>query len=287
MLRPSLATVAALAALAAFAVGACGSFGETSSSTDASAPMTGGDEGGMQPEGGDVGEGGVPPGAHCPAGRGAAMVDTGMFCVDSTEATVEQYKRFLSDVGPGLDDARCIGVSLVPGTQASCSTSYAFSTANGHMPVRCASWCNAYAYCKWANKRLCGALAPGGGPFPAITTPGANEWTYACTGGDPARVFPYGMTYDGSKCITGRAPGDGPDEVATTVGCVGGFPGLFDMSGNMREWVDACTDAACLRMGGSYAEKDNDVSCAAGSLDRRRDEQSIPSGIRCCADRVP
>mgnify|MGYP002145378841 CR=1 FL=1 len=70
-----------------------------------------------------------------------------------------------------------------------------------------------------------------------------SQWTHACTkGGDGQHKYAYGNTYNASACTT---PGSGrsqPTEVGSQSQCVGGFPGLFDMIGNVSEWEDGCDD---------------------------------------------
>ena len=58
--------------------------------------------------------------------------------------------------------------------------------------------------------------------------------------------------------------------VGSLAGCQGGFPGVFDMSGNAAEWEDSCGRAAadastakdpCILRGGSYQHSQSGVSC--------------------------
>jgi len=73
-----------------------------------------------------------------------------------------------------------------------------------------------------------------------------SEWFNACShGDDKLHAWAYGVAFDEDAC----APADGstPFPVASYPGCVGGYPGLFDMSGNVGEWTNECSfdDASC------------------------------------------
>jgi hypothetical protein len=69
--------------------------------------------------------------------------------------------------------------------------------------------------------------------------------------------------------------------------CIGGSPGLYDMSGNVAEWEISCDGATdeCLVRGGAFDGLAVDVACTSsrqvpripGSLS---DYQKI--GVRCC-----
>lgn len=73
--------------------------------------------------------------------------------------------------------------------------------------------------------------------------------------------------------------------------CVGGYPGLFDMSGNVNEWEDSCAGSlgssdACLLRGGAY--DDGFASgllgcCLAANAHNLRSAADPTVGFRCCS----
>jgi formylglycine-generating enzyme required for sulfatase activity len=151
-------------------------------------------------------------------------------------------------------------------------------------------WCDAYAYCKWAEKRLCGKIGGGANAWDDFADPTKSEWQNACSAGG-TRTFPYGDTYMASAC-NGRETG--PNETApveSNATCEGPFAGLFDLSGNVREWEDSCYEATgpedlCRSRGGSWHSLyDTALSCSlTESMYDNREEQSSAQGFRCCAD---
>ena len=65
----------------------------------------------------------------------------------------------------------------------------------------------------------------------------------ACSGSE-GRAFPYGDSYDAAACnsrsstaIATGAP-TGTAAVGSFSACQGGLPGLYDMAGNVAEWVE-------------------------------------------------
>jgi formylglycine-generating enzyme required for sulfatase activity len=83
-----------------------------------------------------------------------------------------------------------------------------------------------------------------------------------------------------------------PVPVKTLPACVGGVPGLYDMSGNVFEWQDGCEprrDAGgpleddCPATGGDYGEVPSTMRCAAREIHSRHDQVGWV-GFRCCKD---
>jgi formylglycine-generating enzyme required for sulfatase activity len=221
-----------------------------------------------------------------------ARIVTKPICVDSTEVTQSQYQQFLT-----ATDGDTSG--QVPGCEWNLNYSPALMCGfdpNGHAsyPVNGIDWCDATAYCRWAGKRLCGG--PNGGLIETssasdLAMAEVSEWTAVCSHGGE-RGYPYGTMFDGEACNGGEHSGPRAIvAVETTPGCEGGYPGIFDLAGNVHEWENACfpldglpgrTDKCWFR-GGSYHDLVNSCS-SAWEVSRDYVDQDCDIGFRCCAD---
>lgn len=236
----------------------------------------------------------------CPTGRGPEMVRARDSCVDSTEVTVGQYRQFLTamsaldDRGLGSQGAECTWNTTFtpeywyPETPKESSLSLTPAQIDAR-PIGVVDWCDARAFCAWSGKRLCGKV--GGGPvdLAAAPTP-AGEWFVACSH-NGLNPYPYGASYVAGACNDDVSDGDGRSAVKAFPGCTGGYDGLFDMSGNMAEWIDACertgapdaSTTSCGVIGGPWNFDGTLVRCS--SMQQRPRADAIPQiGIRCCAD---
>ena len=196
------------------------------------------------------------------------------YCVDSTEITFADYQKFLTAKGGNTSGQ----ISL-----CSANTSYApGAIGSGNLPVHDVDWCDAVAYCQWAGKRLCGKIGGGSVPQSDFTDPAINQWLYACSAGG-TQPYPYGSTYEAGACETDLEAG-APTPVGTHPKCVGGFPGLFDMVGNVWEFVDApdTTQNTVLIYGASYTNNDPTYGCGTGfAFPFASKAQDV--GFRCCS----
>jgi sulfatase modifying factor 1 len=219
----------------------------------------------------------------CPVDSGVAFVRAGSFCIDSTEVTNEAYALFLTTHTP-MNTAQ----------PAACAWNSSFTPKSGwpasepKFPVYYVTWCDAYAYCASVGKRMCGKIGGGGVDVSQLTTAATDQWYAACShAGDGLHGYPYGNAFDAVACNGGTtADASAPiARVASFAGCVGGYPNVFDMSGNVREWEDSClADAGAVdncRVRGNAAD-DTDVSCG---VDRfwPRGYASAHTGFRCCS----
>lgn len=203
------------------------------------------------------------------------------YCIDSTEVTREQYKTFLAQapVPPG-QPAPCDGNSDFTPTSA-----WPPNGSQKQRPVVGVDLCDAAAFCAWAGKRLCGAIGAAGTSVSGGDNASVSQWLNACSNGG-ALDFPYGDAYDGKRC-NGSDYGKGDVmNVAATGQCIGGVPGLHDMSGNVREWEDACDDNDCRVRGGAYngtSDDSGELWCAS-SVTQDRLQADAFTGFRCCRD---
>jgi formylglycine-generating enzyme required for sulfatase activity len=210
----------------------------------------------------DVTDGGTTS-SDCPSGRGPAMVKVAAsvpsFCIDTTEVTESQWASFR---------AAGAGTSLLPPECAFKATYNLGSTQGAMRPVGNVDWCDAFAFCAWASKRLCSP----------------SEWQTACTGGT-GRTYPYGNTFDGSACNGGQF-GQSTD-VGSLPGCQGAAAGLYDMSGNIDEWSLRCATStgagdSCSTHGGDYSNDPPEELTCTSAYPRSRSTVLAFVGFRCC-----
>lgn len=150
------------------------------------------------------------------------------FYMDRHEVTNARYRRFLGAIeGAGSADVDHPGQ---PADQDHERRYVGPSLLGDEQPAAGVNWFDAYAYCKWAGRRL----------------PTEAEWEYAARGGGDYRIYPWGNedpdaegTYRANYSPQKGAKADGHPRSAP----VGSFPegaspfGLLDMAGNAEEWV--------------------------------------------------
>src|SRR5262245_12465852 len=145
----------------------------------------GGDGGSSAGDGGTGGSGGMDD--PCGGTDGPEMIELDGFCIDSTEVTNAQYERFYDAVENGT----------TPDQPAPCSWNDSFApnatgvNETGDHPVRGVDWCDAYAFCAWAGKRLCGSPAGGAATYDSPANEDESEWFAACSE-NGMKAFPYG-----------------------------------------------------------------------------------------------
>lgn len=258
----------------------------------------GGSDGGTSPNDGSSAvdsassdTGGAEAGSGCVAAIGGPTLvridpldGAGTFCVDRTEVTRGQYVTFLTS-GAKSNHPRCaFKTSYQPGG------SWPPRADERDLPVADVDWCDAEAFCSWAGKQLCGARS--GGP---LASSSANDVAqsmlgYACSGGG-VKTYPYGNTYDGKACNDLEYDAGGPVAVATIPTCQGGFPGLFDLAGNVAEWIDACDQGGgagaadpCIAFNSPYYEQQPDeLECSHIRYELPRNVRFDYIGFRCCS----
>jgi formylglycine-generating enzyme required for sulfatase activity len=296
---PAIVAIAACGIdLTGAAISTAADAGPDADAPDVHGADAGGDDGSSAPEPIDAG-----PDAHddagCPIGRGPTMVrvggDAGTFCIDVTEVTNAHYAAFLADpthpsvTTPAACSAK--GGNHLPHNDDTNGSAWPPDAGGLKRPVICVDWCDAYAFCRWAGKRMCGALGGGDAPFNDPTDMRLREWTIACSA-NGTRAYPYGAGYIGGQCNDGTiAPKDTRD-VASLSQCHGGASdAIFDQSGNVEEWEGSCDGTTsmsdhCIRRGGSFMDNGaGSFECLNGyDPTRARSLRSPDIGIRCCAN---
>ncbi len=302
-----------LLALASTQLGACSNKDEIQAE-----PSTGG--GGAGGVGGGGASGGTTGTPGCPkAVAGADLVllpsSTGKsYCMDAREVLNSEYKAFLdANPTPPAQPAECAwNTQLTPeiwheGDDSppdnKCPEGEWRVDSAPDLAVSCVDFCDAYAYCKWAGKRLCGEQGKAGDKVDVLPTPDdlhkvaistKSEWFDACTQGGKT-AYPYGDAFEAGRCIdvtkytsagtaalnTKNLNGD------TCAGSTAPFDAVHHLSGNVYEWANLCTDGGvtCKFNGGSYGSQPEELACAypgigyAGTI-------NVYVGFRCCADAV-
>jgi formylglycine-generating enzyme len=229
------------------------------------------------------------------------------YCIDKTEVSIERYARWLAgSPDPAKQRSECSwNDTLVPGEVSDLwdeanpgsnweCASYSFDQEKANhpeLPVACVDWCDAATFCETQGKRLCGAM--GGGALDKNTFGdfAKSEWSHACSGPEQL-TFPYGDTFDLQTCGQTSL-----QRVGARRECEGGYPGLSDMSGNVREWIDACEKTEggfpgatdnCQRMGGYWdADYEPLFECASVWDVQIRMSAGFYVGFRCCRDIEP
>lgn len=143
------------------------------------------------------------------------------FCMDKFEVTVGEYKQCIK-AGKCLDILwplrarwrgkrwRAMVTQILPNNQ----------------PMRFVGWEDSMAYCKWAGKRL----------------PTEAEWEWAARG-DEGWLYPWGNQRPTcQRAVYNRCSRD-PKHVSDKRVLGTSFTKLFDMAGNVAEWVLDCYDA--------------------------------------------
>ena len=253
----------------------------------------------------------------CACPPGMKIVPTpggGTYCIDAAETTNADYNVFLS-AGQVIQNlpAVCAYKADPMNLQGYVPGNWPPPPASLILPVSYVDWCDAYAYCAYSKKHLCGKI--GGGPnndpgniaYADITK---SEWFNACSA-QGNNDYPYGDIYKNAAChgvdqgLASQQPGVCPSvanpnpvhacagvldaSMASYLLCQGGVVGLYGMSGNLAEWENSCDDpgnpTTCHVRGGSHCES----GTAAGGALRCDELASLPVkyqdcdvGFRCC-----
>jgi formylglycine-generating enzyme required for sulfatase activity len=152
------------------------------------------------------------------------------------------------------------------------------------LPVTGVNWCDAYMYCKWAGRRLCGTIGGGAGADNSTLSIATGQWSRAC-GSAANLTYPYGNSFVADRCATGDW-----EPVGSSPQCVGAVAGLFDMSGSAAEWVDDCDATGRCRVRGASSMPMTDAPDEADALKCGsstavfRSDKFLNVGFRCCSN---
>jgi formylglycine-generating enzyme required for sulfatase activity len=196
----------------------------------------------------------------------------GRACIDKYEAAIEGW-----EYSHALDGTDASALRAIP--------------ARGIKPQVNISATQAAAACAASSKRLCTAL----------------EWSAACRGPQNL-VYPYGNDHAAGACNEGRASPVGAisggsgrlddprlAEVDGGIAPGGTFSkcvtalGVFDMHGNVHEWVSDSPKASDPRfgmfLGGFFVDgTDNGAGCTYRTTVHFKEYHDYSTGFRCCQD---
>ncbi|MCA9628311.1 MAG: SUMF1/EgtB/PvdO family nonheme iron enzyme [Myxococcales bacterium] len=241
---------------------------------------------------GNTGGGGTGGTTTCPTNlKGPSMSRMTLggddfFCVDTTEVTNAQYEEFVTFGSLSGQPTGCgFNTNYAPQMGSSCGTFAYDPGAKPNYPVTCIDWCDAYMFCEWAGKRLCGAVSGGAVAAADRTNASVDQWHNACSL-NGSRAFPYGNSYAEGRCNDLVSPTAGPFLCGGFNTCSGNYPGeapVFDMSGNVQEWENSCSGNSCSARGGDWLAYQSTAACAQ-TVTANRDVRDHHRGFRCCWD---
>jgi hypothetical protein len=232
---------------------------------DAGVPDAGAQDAGA-PDAGVLDDAGVPDDAGIDAGvpdAGAPDAGPGDAGPDDAGAPLDAG---VPDAGCPADMATLQSGGCVDRYEASTGISGEAVSAPHVLPWLSLTTAQAQTACTLAGKHLCTEA----------------EWQGACSG-PQALQYPYGNAYSTTAC-NGLDKGLGaivPTAQVST--CVGGYAGVFDMSGNAYERTATCAAGTCRIRGGSYRSGAGAglLKCTTG-FDFPEGSGDPAVGFRCC-----
>lgn len=199
------------------------------------------------------------------------FVQGGVFYTGSTKAETEYNKKICEmTVGNCYDSwfdmempRRSVHVNSF------CIDKYEYPNQHGIYPETALSYDEASQACEKDKKRLCTD----------------NEWEMACMSGGVEQTWSYGYQYVEGECndtATGILPSGYKRDCRT-------LSGIYDMNGNVSEWVDARVDenqggrvvSYMVLKGGSY--RDRAIFTRCRSINTQVPQNGYAEfGVRCC-----
>jgi formylglycine-generating enzyme required for sulfatase activity len=174
------------------------------------------------------------------------------FAIGKYEVTVGQWNA-------------CVGTG-------GCSYRARKSGSDENMPVRDVSWVDAQEYVKWLSERT----------GESYRLPSEAEWEYAVRGNTSTRYW-WGNRFDEGKASCKKCGGPWDRKSPKAVGSFAPNPfGLYDMNGNVWEWVSDCwhnSYAGAPRSGESWQAKNCRVRVLRGGS-WRNDSNYMYSAVR-------
>lgn len=152
------------------------------------------------------------------------------------------------------------------------------------IPATHMSWFAARDACAKAGKRLCTEeewiTACQG--TPAIDDDGDGEYADDLIEGT---TYPYGDHHEPGRCWDGRPDGHRPVYTGEMPGCVSA-DGVYDLTGNVEEWVGLTPETAVL-LGGAFDTSQDHARCYRRNGVFGPGYANARTGFRCCAGDPP
>jgi formylglycine-generating enzyme required for sulfatase activity len=206
----------------------------------------------------------------------------GSYCIDAYEVSRGEYNGFVA-ANPVLSG---LPASCASNTVYAPAANWPPGTPTDGRPVTNVDWCDAYAYCVYSGKHLCGRIAGGTNDPTAFADASQSEWFNACSA-QSVYDYPYGDTFVAGYCqgapLAGCPVRVRPAPPAPTPSCLGGVTGLYEMSGNAAEWEDSCNASdGCRIRGGSCGSDATGLRCDDDTFLPRLTTNRADVGFRCC-----
>ena len=198
------------------------------------------------------------------------------FLIDATEVTRGQYAAWLATNPNPADiwqDTTCSwNTSFTPDATCMTQSSVCQGTGCANHPQPCIDMCDASAYCNAVGKRLCDE----------------SEWDNACTSNGVNQIT-YGNSFVPGACNDYSLNGTTTVPVGSKPACqspIPGYAGVFDLIGNVSEWVQNCTGSAgqadiCKPRGLSFGYGAAAPICSQSTY-AKRSAVYDNVGFRCC-----
>lgn len=202
-----------------------------------------------------------------PQGSRGGWYDVPAFKIAKTPITNLQYQYFL-DAPDGYRDMRWWSYSLHASAWRRKRPQAKLTAVLGdRLPRTRISWFDAIAFCLWLSHRS----------GQHITLPTEVQWQRAAQG-DDGRRYPYGNTFDETRCNVRESGHGAPTPVDAYPKGVSPY-GVLDMQGNVWEWclTEWQTDSAHVEGGNARALRGGAWSSVGAMVNCFYRYQNIPS----------